>query len=453
MTRSLLQKFETLLRRPVPEASRSRAARHLMDWAGCAVAGSATPAGDAFRAAGEPGNIAILGQTGRLSPHSAAMTMGAFGNPLEMDDVDRAAILHPGPIIIPAALVAAQIAQASPTAMFDGIIRGYDATVRLGRTVGPGHYARFHNTATCGPIGAAVASAHILGLTPEQTVSAMGNALTQSAGLWACRHEDVMAKQVHTAHGTEVGVSSALLAQAGVTGARNALEGPQGFYEGLCPDPSPELLLIEPEAWRIHEVSFKPWPACRHCHPAIDAALVLRNQIKSVGDVRRVTISVYGDAAIFCDKPAPDTTIAAKFSLQHAVALTLADGRPVLAGFEAAARARPDLTQLRGVSDVGVDPALTAAYPEHFGASVTIELSDGRKISELRRDAAGDPELPLDDATLVAKAQALMAWGGVAKSDADRLIGACLSLPDATTIDPFLEALEKASPSQERQSA
>lgn len=118
------------------------------------MAGFATPAGDAFRAAGEPGGIAILGQTGRLSPRSAAITMGAFGNPLEMDDVDRAAILHPGPIIIPAALVAAQIAQASPTAMFDRIIRGYDATVRLGRAVGPGHYARFHNTATCGPIGA-----------------------------------------------------------------------------------------------------------------------------------------------------------------------------------------------------------------------------------------------------------------------------------------------------------
>ena len=34
--------------------------------------------------------------------------------------------------------------------------------------------------------------------------------------------------------------------------------------------------MIFTDHWRIEEVSFKPWAACRHAHPAIDCALELR---------------------------------------------------------------------------------------------------------------------------------------------------------------------------------
>jgi 2-methylcitrate dehydratase PrpD len=428
----------------VPEATRHRATRHLVDWLGCAAAGAATSAGAAFRAAGEVGDITVMGQDAKLTPRSAAFTMGAFGNPLEMDDLDRAAILHPGPVIMPAALAAAQISDTSPDHLLDGIVRGYDAMIRLGRTVGPGHYAKFHNTATCGPLGAAVASAHILRLDAEQTLWAMGNALTQAAGFWACRHEDVMTKQLHTARAAESGLAAALLAGSDVSGPRRILEGPQGFYEGMCPDPAPEWLLAEPEAWRIHEVSFKPWPACRHCHPAIDAAIVLRGKIDQLDSITKGRIDVYRDAAIFCDKPDPQTTIDAKFSLQHAVGVTLADGPPGLDAFDAEARKRDDVAGFRRCIDVVVDPDLNAAYPAHFGARLTLQLADGSELSELRTDAAGDPELPMDDEHLIAKAMSLMAWGGVRLAAAQELIDMTLHLTSASDLAPFLGALRRA---------
>lgn len=441
----LLEDLEGLLRRPATEDIRRRAALHVMDWAGCAVAGAATPAGQAFRAIGEAGEIAVLGRKERLTPRSAAFTMGAFGNPLEMDDVDRTAILHPGPVAIPAALAAAQVAGAGPATLLDGIARAYDAMVRMGRTVGPGHYAKFHNTATCGPLGAAVASAHILNLDSERTIWAMGNALTQASGFWACRHEDVMTKQLHTARAAEAGLAAALLARAGFTGPRRILEGPQGFYDGMCPDPQPDLLLVDPQAWRIFEVSFKPWPACRHCHPAIDAALALRKRIGSTDEIENATISVYRDAALFCDNANPDTTIAAKFSLQYSVALALLDGPPNLSGFEAEARGRADLAALCGRVAVQIDNDLTAAYPAHYGARLDLSLRNGLRLSETRPDALGDPELPMTPDQLQAKAEALMEWGGLPPTAAARLIGTALDLPDADSLHPFLDALSGAA--------
>ena len=69
--------------------------------------------------------------------------------------------------------------------------------IRVGRSVGPTHYRYFHNTATCGVFGSAAAAASVLSLDAVRTVDALGNAGTQASGLWQCRIEDTMSKQLH----------------------------------------------------------------------------------------------------------------------------------------------------------------------------------------------------------------------------------------------------------------
>ncbi|MEM1430554.1 MAG: MmgE/PrpD family protein [Pseudomonadota bacterium] len=445
MPHPLLVSLRDLCLREVPDDAARRAALHVADWLGCAVAGAATPPGQAFRreaaVSGGDGPVRSVGHMGRLPVRQAAFLMGALGNPLEMDDLDKRAILHPGPAIVPAALAAAQLADASGPDLLRGIVRGYEATIRLGRSVGAGHYAQWHTTATCGPLGAAVASASIFGLDPEETLWAMGNALTQASGPWACRHEDVMTKQLHAAHAAEAGVSAALLARAGVTGPAHILDGPQGFYAGMCPDPAPEAITADPEAWRIFEVSFKPWPACRHCHPAIDAALALRPQVPATATITGIEISVYGDSARFCDRAHPTTDVEAKFSLQHAVAVALLRGRPTIPDFGADARADEALAALRLRAQVRVDPALEAAYPGHYGARLALQLADGRRLEETRADAFGDPEDPMSDREVAAKATGLMIWAGLSKEEAGALLERAAALPDMELAHWFAEAL------------
>jgi 2-methylcitrate dehydratase PrpD len=270
-------------------------------------------------------------------------------------------------------------------------------------------------------MGAAVAAAGLMGLTRAETVSAIGHAMSMTGGLWQCRHEPVATKHLHVAEAARRGVQAARYAGAGLAGPRTILEGVQGFFAAVARDGNAEAVVAE-GPWRVHEVSFKPWPACRHAHPAIDAALALRGRVE--GEVRAVMVETYGDAVKFCDRAKPATTGEARFSLQHAVAVVLRDGAPGLAAFEVDALA--GYADMRGRVRVVAGAGFSAAYPAHFGARVTVETDRGR-WSETVADAWGDSENPMAAADVVAKFRRLAHWGGVA--DAGVLERAVLALP------------------------
>lgn len=388
-------------------------------------------------AAAGTGKCQLIGG-GMASALGAALGNGALGNVLEMDDVDKRAVLHPGPVVVPAALAAAQDAGAGADAFLDAIARGYEAVIRIGRAVGPGHYRYWHNTGTCGPFGAAAAAGSLFGLSPDQTAWALGLAGTQASGLWQTRHEPAsLAKQLHTARAAQAGVLSAQLAREGFAGPLFILEGPQGFFAATCPDGDPNAVLAG-DGWAIHDVSVKPWPACRHAHAAIDAALLLRSNCP-LSAIAAIMVTTYPAAVDFCDKPDPHSVIEAKFSLQHAVAVTLADGPPPLSAFEPGAIARADLARLRALIKVKAGEPYASAYPARFGAEVRVRLSDGSEHVGTAPDAWGDPENPVSEADVIAKARDLIAWGG--RSDAQRVIDAALGLAHGGSLAAFAGAL------------
>jgi 2-methylcitrate dehydratase PrpD len=438
---SLTEGLVALLARPITAEDRRRAALHLVDWIGCAAAGAASDVGQVFRAqaAEQPWGKARVVLGPRLGARDAAFANGAFGNVLEMDDVHREAILHPGPVVVPAALALAAQRDMPGPALLDALLRGYEAMIRIGRAMGPGHYARFHPTATTGPFGAAAACASLLGLDAERTGWALGNAGTLAGGLWQCRAEPVMTKQLHTARAAVAGLEAAELAVLGLTGPRFILEGRQGVFAGMAPDARPQRVLDEPDApWLMHATSFKPWPACRHAHAAVDAALALRTRIGG-REIAAVTVEAYADALAFCDKPAPRSTIEAKFSLQHAVAVTLVQGRPTLADFEPHSIARADLAALRARMTVREGDGFTRAYPMHFGSSVEVALADSTTLREAVPDALGDPENPLETDEILAKAAMLLQSAGVAQPGP--VIAAALELAEGAPVSRLNDAL------------
>jgi 2-methylcitrate dehydratase PrpD len=190
--------------------------------------------------------------------------------------------------------------------------------------------------------------------------------------------------------------------------------------------------------WMAHATSFKPWPACRHAHPAIDAALALRARIAGRGIVA-VQVESYADALAFCDRALPRSTVQAKFSLQHAVAVTLLDGPPPLSAFDPPALDRADLAALRACVAVAEGPGFTHAYPAHYGAAVQVTLADGTTLREAVPDALGDPENPLAEDAILAKARMLMEHAGVMR--ADGVIAAALALADGAPAAYLNDAL------------
>lgn len=440
---SLTASLAEICLRPVSPADRARAALHVLDWAGCAAAGSASEAGRVLAtwAAGQPAGPCRALAAGRRDLATALIVNGGVGNVLEMDDIHRAAVLHPGPVVVPVALALAEREGATAEALLDAVVRGYEAMIRVGAAAGPGHYRYWHPTATCGPFGAAAAGASLLGLDAARWIHAFGNAGTQAAGLWQVRHEPVMSKQLHNARAAHAGALAADLARLGFTGPASILEGPQGFFAAMCPGADPRDAVREPGGpWQIHATSFKPWPACRHAHAAIDAALAVRARLGGAAP-RRVVVRTYADALVFCDRPAPRTVNEAKFSLQHSVAVALTDGPPPLAAFEPPAIERGDLAALRDRVQVAAAEPYVSAYPRRYGAEVEVETAAGERFAAAVPDALGDPENPLDEPRLRAKAVGLLRAGGLPEAAGAGIVAACLALPAGGAVAALTDLL------------
>ncbi len=443
MTGSLTERLAEILARPIDREARARVCLHIVDWLGCAALGTTSQAGSALLAYGRAapdGPCFSLG-AGRKSAEAAAFVNGGLGNIFEMDDLHRTSIVHPGDVVIPAALAVAERVGATGPVLLDAIVRGYEAAIRVGEAAGTGHYAHWYNTATCGVFGAAAAAASVLGLDRPQIVDALGQAGMQAAGLWQCRLEPTFSKQLATARAAQSGVIAADLVAIGFPGAKAILEGELGFFAATCPGSDPQAVVHDPDGpWRLFDTSFKPWPACRHAHPVIEAGLALHRRGGSK-PIERITIATYRDAGRFCDNQEPTTPHEARFSLQHCAAVALAKGRAVLTDFAPLAIADETLAALRRRVVVRIDAAMTAAFPKCYGALVTIAYADGSHEECRVKTAKGDPENPMTEVEIEAKFHTLMSVGGLAARAIEALWQQTRKLPESNTLASFSAAL------------
>lgn len=395
---------------PVAHSDLERARLHLIDWWGCASAGTREPNAGFFRRLvenSERGNCPTMFGIG-LPEAGAAFANGSLGNLLELDDTDRRGLVHPGDVVVPAVLAVACTQRATLRAALEAIVRGYEATIRLARAVGPGHYAYYHNTSTCGPFGAAAGVASILGADVTQCAHALGHAGSMAAGFWQLRHEKTATKQLHTAHAAHSGLMAARLAMIGAPGPLQILEGPQGFFAAMCANADPATVCQHLESpWLIHETTFKPWPSCRHTHVAIEAALQLRDLVDHQC-IAELSFETFADAITFCDNAHPQTPHEGRFSLQHSIAIAMLVGHPLLKHFERDWLERADAQALRSRTSVSINPIIDSRYPDHMSGRLTATLTDGTVLVRDVVDALGDPEKPMSEQQIWAKCAALL---------------------------------------------
>ncbi|MBX3495694.1 MAG: MmgE/PrpD family protein [Parvibaculum sp.] len=372
-------------------------------------------------------------------PARIAFLMGALCHILETDDLHRESVVHPGCVVVPAAWALASARGATGRAFLEAVLHGFEAATRVGMAVGPAHYRIWHNTATCGPFGAAMAAASLLGLSDDAAVHALGNAGSQSSGLWQFLETGAMTKHLHAGHAAEAGVNAAELAAFGFTGPPQILEGEKGFFRAACPDADPAAVLRKPDApWQLVRTSIKPWPSCRHTHPTIDAAAELRARLAADGiaadAIEAVDVSTYAAAIDVCDRPVVQSDYEAKFSLQHTAAAALLFPLVDFEAFGAAARDRCAPLAAR-VRVHAADPWVSA-YPANWGGRVRVRLTNGMELAADRTDAKGDPEAPLSRDEMIEKAAMLLHHGGIEnpKPLIDAILGlaASAALPDLT---------------------
>ncbi|MCO6386854.1 MmgE/PrpD family protein [Aliihoeflea sp. 40Bstr573] len=415
LTRELVRLIRN---KPVTDADLERAAGFVVDTLACALAARKTVPARA---------ISTLSSWSTQDAGRRAFYFGGLAHILELDDLHRTSVTHPGTVVVPAAAALAETMQASGRDFLLAVLHGYEACCRVGNAVGKAHYRVWHNTATCGTFGAAMAAAHLLDLDEDQAVWALGNAGTQSGGVWEFLSAGAMNKHLHTARAAESGVIAALLARQGFTGADTILEGEKGFFAAFCPDSVPEAVLADRQGpWELVQTSIKPWPCCRHTHPAIDAALALHARLAGAPP-EEIRVETYRAALDVCDRPEPTEPYGAKFSLQHCVAEAIRTGAVTTASFDG--EHRDAARQLRGITALAVDPKIEAAYPDAWGASVKARVG-GEWLEERRAACKGDPENPLDREELTVKAVELLGLAGFDAAAARELIDGVYALAD-----------------------
>lgn len=414
----------------VDQAAREKAAYRMLDWLGCALVGAREEPGLAIikyaRTLSE-GSVPCIG-AGRRDASTAAFVNGAFGNILEMDDLHRTAIVHPGDTVIPAALAVAQRESSSPTELLNAIVKGYEAAIRVGEAAGPEHYRYWYSTATCGVFGAAVAAGSLMCLDAEKLADAVGLAGMQSSGLWQCRLEKGFGKQLATAKAAQSGVLAADLARSGFPAPRQIIDGSLGLLAATSTKSRMEALNEHDQGgWKIQEVSEKPWPGCRHTHPVIEAALRYRS-ILSLDNISRVEVHTYKSAVDFCDDVMPDTPHRARFSLQHAFAIAFIKGEPDLGDYNGDALIEGAIGRLRTKVEVFESPVLSAEFPKRFGCQVILHTAKGNCLKETIVSAKGDPENPIDASDSRKKFKRLAVHAGLTDVLADELEESILGL-------------------------
>jgi len=412
-SRELIEFIHALKIETLPSDVVTRAKGCLLDTLGCALFGSLQPwakiMADEMTTEASRGRSTIIGREQTVAAPAAALCNGTAAHGFELDDLLDEAIVHPGAIIVPAALAAAEAADAPGSRLLAGIIAGYEVLNRVGLAAGtePAHRG-FHKTTIIGPVGAAVAAGVILDLKPEQLMAATGLACSTSSGIksFAAGTGGGMMKRMHCGRAAESGVRMAQLAARDFTGPPTAIDGKFGLLEVYGGKTARPGLLTEGlgQDWAMTTIFVKVYSCCSWIQGAIQQLVALRGPKPLKADeIRQVRIGVSAYAAKNNGEPAPVDIMGAQYSFPYCAALALAGDPTDPAMYLEQAIDDPERRRLARRVELYVDPEMEAAYPKHYGSRIDLVLENGQRRTSFVLDPHGFPADPVTDPERIEK--------------------------------------------------
>jgi 2-methylcitrate dehydratase PrpD len=361
----------------LPSDVRKEAHRALINITGCMLRGMR-----------EPSTRKVIKAT-----RDRAVILGAAANALDFDDTHLPTVIHPGPPVGAALFALAEERAFSGRELLHAYVVGVEVACRLGNAVMPAHYTHgWHITSTCGVFGAAAACAKVLDLGEKQIHAALGLAATQASGLVEMLGSG--GASLNPGFTARNGIAAALLAEQGVQGPAEPIEGLRGFVNVF--GGGNDWRAITDSGWEIERVAYKPYPTGVVLHSLIDACLSLRTSQTP----EKIAVALHPLAIERGDRPDPRDGTEARLSAQHCAAVALLYGAAGVDQFTDAAVAAT--RELRKRVAIRRDETLDKA-----GCIVEV---DGRvKRAELRQ--------AMSDAELEAKFRSL------AGGEADRWLG------------------------------
>ena len=257
----------------LPEAARDAAKTFIADSLAVGIGGAAAPwrreVLDMAAASGGHPEATVWGSGEKLPLAAAAMVNGYQMHALEFDCVHEGAVVHAMSAVLPSLVGWAERDRSiSGERLIRAVIAGIDVAVTLGLcSRAP---MRFFRPANCSGFGAVAGLALLAGLDEAQTRDALGIYYGQCAGTMQAHVEATPQLAMQMGFAARSAVTAIELARRGMPGPRAPISGQFGYFalfDGTA-DPAPFDELGS--AWRICELSHKPFPSGRATHGGID---------------------------------------------------------------------------------------------------------------------------------------------------------------------------------------
>jgi 2-methylcitrate dehydratase PrpD len=387
----------------------------ILDSLGCAVFGADLPWSrillETLQAVDTSTGSTVWGTGARLSAPHAALVNGTLVQSFELDDVHRVGVLHVGAVTLPGVLAIAERGAMSGRDLLTAAVAGYEIGPRVGLCMGPEHIGQgWHSGATLGVFSSAAGASRALGLSPEQTVHALGIAGTQSAGLMAAQF-GAMVKRMHAGRSAQSGLYGALLAERGFTGIADVFEND---YGGFCSTFSrstdrfdrTELTRGLGERWETMGIALKFYSCVGSNHTTLDALRIMQGRHPfGPDDVERITVHGSRVTVDHVGWPyEPQGMTSAQLNLPYCVATLLLEGDVFVDQFSEAMVADPARMALSRRVQVVEDPAITARGRNYRHMVRTeVVLRDGTRMEETVEAGRGSEHAFASEADVIEK--------------------------------------------------
>src|SRR3984957_19584956 len=433
VTRALARYVVTATYDDLPANVRKEGVRTLLNWVGVAIGGSRHQTVEIAVAAlspfSGPAQAALLGRRERFDIMNAAFINGVSSHIFDFDDTHLKTIIHPAGPVASAILALSEMQPVSGKDFLNALVLGVETECRIGRAVYPNHYdVGWHITGTAGVFGSAAAVGKLLNLTQQQMVWAIGLAASQPVGLRESFGS--MNKSFNPGRAASNGIFAALLASKNFTSSDHMIEAKRGWANTVST--KQDYSQVQDGLGSRYEAllnTYKPFACGIVMHPAIDAAIQLRDENQLTGDqIERVELQVHPLVLELTGKKTPQSGLEGKFSIYHAVVVALVEGAGGEKQFNDRAVNDPAVLALRSKVLPMVTPGIDPAQVD-----MTIVLKDGRTLHRFIAHAIGSVEVPMTDKQLEGKF-ADLADGVIPASAIRPVMHACWNVESLTNV-------------------
>ena len=351
----------------------------------------------------------------RVPAPNAALLNGTLVHSKEFDAIHPASV-HPMSSVTAATLaVAEELGGISGRDFLAAIAVGVDVACRVG--MGCKRGLSFYRPATCGAFGAVAACARLSELGPTRTMDAMGIVYSQLSGTLQSHAEGALVNTMQPGFAARSAVLSTNLAQQGMTGPHQVLEGPYGYFRLFEGDAYDTVPVLEDLGYRceIENLSYKPFCTGRLANGAVEAAIRLStvHELRQE-EIERVTVTAPELNVRLVGRPAVRgsmTPQGARLSIPFCVSVALLRGDVWISDFEEAALEDEAVYDLASRIDVVVDP--DNPDPQVM-VPVYVDIRTSRSaFREEIKALKGSPESPLSDEERLAKFGGCWKYSGI----------------------------------------